>query len=266
MQGRRIAMSTDRRFSSPTQSADALSVEAKLRLGREQITIRAVISDPYSTLAQFLPIVQALTDAVVDAAAREVSRANRSISCGPRCGACCRQLVPVAEPEAIFLKLLIDGMEEGRRAGIRQRTDDAAARLSEAGVLSELGGAEGFGSSDGRRVLGLKYFRLGIPCPFLENESCSIYSHRPLSCREFLVTSDPRHCADPSAEGVESIRLPRRPSAILYRFGDGAGSARPRWLPLVTAISWVESSEAHIRQRRFPASELFHGFLRALAG
>jgi Fe-S-cluster containining protein len=235
-------------------------------VGQEQITIRAAIPGGYSSLPQFLPIVQALTDAVVDAAAREASRANRSISCGPHCGACCRQLVPVAEAEAVFLKLLIDGMEESRRARIQQRIEVARARLSEAGLLAELGVPEAFDSADRRRTLGLKYFRLGIPCPFLDNESCSIHSHRPLSCREFLVTSDPRQCADPSAEGVESIRLPQRPSAILYRFGDGIGTAPARWLPLVTAISWVECSEAQLTERSFPTSDLFHGFLQALAG
>ena len=41
------------------------------------------------------------------------------------------------------------------------------------------------------RILGREYFQLGIPCPFLEEESCSIYHDRPITCREYLVTSPP---------------------------------------------------------------------------
>jgi Fe-S-cluster containining protein len=36
-----------------------------------------------------------------------------------------------------------------------------------------------------------------MPCPFLEDESCSIHPDRPLVCREYLVTSPAELCAGP---------------------------------------------------------------------
>ncbi len=55
--------------------------------------------------------------------------------------------------------------------------------------------------------LGLDYHRLGIACPFLEDEKCSIYGERPLACRQYIVTSHPRHCADPSGGAVTRVSL-----------------------------------------------------------
>ncbi|MEO8777051.1 MAG: YkgJ family cysteine cluster protein [Rhodanobacter sp.] len=34
------------------------------------------------------------------------------------------------------------------------------------------------------RQLGIDYLRQGVACPFLEQESCSIYDERPLACRK----------------------------------------------------------------------------------
>ena len=40
------------------------------------------------------------------------------------------------------------------------------------------------------------YYALRIPCPYLENEMCSIYEARPSACRELLVTSPAELCQD----------------------------------------------------------------------
>jgi len=44
--------------------------------------------------------------------------------------------------------------------------------------------------------------------PFLDDEACSIHAERPLACREFLVTSAAKHCAQPSDRTVERVPLP----------------------------------------------------------
>ena len=49
------------------------------------------------------------------------------------------------------------------------------------------------------------YEGLDMPCPFLEDHSCSIYSDRPFSCREHFMTGASQMCNSPagSAEPVE---------------------------------------------------------------
>src|SRR5262249_61696224 len=53
-----------------------------------------------------------------------------------------------------------------------------------------------------------EYFRLGIDCPFLEDETCMIYADRPLVCRGYVVVSPPELCTDPRAGQVQVVRLP----------------------------------------------------------
>ncbi len=81
-----------------------------------------------------------------------------------------------------------------------------------------------------------RYFHLGIACPFLEDESCSIHADRPISCREYLVTSPAVNCADPKP-GIDrhggAFRKGLDGSGASGRGGScGAfhrvGSARPR--------------------------------------
>jgi hypothetical protein len=84
----------------------------------------------------------------------------------------------------------------------------------------------------------MQYFNLGIPCPFLEEESCSIYHDRPIACREYLVTSPAGNCAQPSPDTVKLIPLPFRIWTALARVDDE--SRRAPWVPLILAPEWAE--------------------------
>lgn len=56
-------------------------------------------------------------------------------------------------------------------------------------------------------------YNYGPPCPLLENNECSIYPVRPLICRGYFVSSDPRSClpqTNPEAleeepDGIKSL-------------------------------------------------------------
>ena len=86
------------------------------------------------------------------------------------------------------------------------------------------------------------YFQEGIACPFLEEESCSIYEERPITCREFLVTSPAEHCARLGSEGVERVRLPVRVFNAVARWqAPEAGHFLERWVPLVLAPEWASA-------------------------
>lgn len=246
-------------------SSQRACFDLTLRIGLEQVRIRASIPQGPISIPEFLPIVQSLTDAVMAAVARGAKREQRLISCGPGCGACCRQLVPIGEAEAIYLKGILNGLEKDRRARIRERFGIAEKKLRESGLLDDLRSADKLQDRDERREIGLRYFRLGIPCPFLEDESCGIHPHRPLACREYVVTSHPRHCARPATGHVETLELPRRPSALFYRFGDGVGSAPARWLALPLALERIQSRAVRNGLRTFCGPELFTAFVRRLA-
>jgi hypothetical protein len=69
-----------------------------------------------------------------------------------------------------------------------------------------------------------------MQCPFLANGFCSIHEHRPLSCREYLVTSPNERCERFGDEPVEKVRLPISLISHLAR------NVRTRWTPLVLAL------------------------------
>jgi Fe-S-cluster containining protein len=207
-----------------------------------------------------LPIFQGLTDVVVGVAVRAVEHEGKAISCRAGCGACCRQPVPVSASEARVLARLVDAMPEPRRSAVRARFADARRRLAEAGVLDGLQKRdEGAGPSV--RSLGLAYFGLGITCPFLEEESCSIHADRPLACREYLVTSPAEACARPTAETVRMVQLPAAVAGAL-RALDRDASGGEGWVLLTLALEWAEANPEEPPPRGGPA--LLEDFFRRL--
>lgn len=159
--------------------------------------IRLMLTVPAGPVAveDVLPILRGLSNLFTERAVARVEADGRAISCRAGCGACCRQLVPLAEDEGRALAHLVDAMPEPRQSRIRQRFEDAPQRLAEGGLLDRMNQPV---DGSGRRALGLDYFRLNIARPFLEDEASSIHPDRPSNCRDYLVTSPAQNCATPS--------------------------------------------------------------------
>lgn len=182
-----------------------------------------------------LPVFQQLTNAVVAVGVQQAEAAGAPISCTKGCGACCRQLVPIAESEAYQLHALVEALPEPRRTTLRTRFAEAKARLQASGLQDQLL-SPGQLTIDARQQLGLTYFQQGIACPFLEEESCSIHPDRPLACREYLVTSPAAHCAEPSAETVQCVAIPGSVSQAVRTL---AFTREMNWVPLILAVDWA---------------------------
>src|SRR5439155_26393738 len=163
---------------------------------------------------ELLPVFRALADTIVEIAVRAVERRGQTVSCRAGCGACCRQLVPIAPLEARLLAELVESLPEPRRSAIEARFAAARERLAEAGLLDKIEHPERYPDAD-LHALGLEYFALGIACPFLEDESCSIYEERPIACREYLVTSPAERCARPSAGAIDIVPLAGKASIAM---------------------------------------------------
>jgi Fe-S-cluster containining protein len=186
-----------------------------------EITVPTGPTRPSALLPMFNELAETIVRVGVDAAE---SRGER-VSCQKGCGACCRQLVPISEIEATRLGEVIRELPEARRRQVLSRFQEGRRRLQDAGLLEKLNDPEQF--TDGElRSLGLEYFRLGIACPFLEDESCSIYQDRPLACREYLVTSPAAHCAEPTAETVHCVPIPAKVSKAVALRGDSFAGCR----------------------------------------
>jgi Fe-S-cluster containining protein len=225
---------------SSLKPPETCTATVKLDVAGRSIEMQITVPSGPTRPAQLLPLLQSLTDAVVDIAGDIVAEQGKTISCKAGCGACCRQLVPISQSEARRIAELIERLPEPRRAEIRRRFAAAEERLAAAGLLETLRETKDIGE-DALRAIGMDYFRLGVACPFLEDESCSIHRDRPLSCREYLVTSPAEHCRRPAAATIDRVSLPVKVSGALLRVERGGGAELVPWVPLVVAPQWAES-------------------------
>lgn len=212
---------------------DLVTGQVVLVLGGEPVRFELTAPAGVATVQEVLPVLQGLSSFLAERAAEKSQAEGRAVSCRAGCGACCRQLVPISSSEAHALARLVEAMPEPRRGRIRQKFDEALESLNAGGVLERLVAAR----EEGRAELGMDYFRLGVACPFLEAESCSIHPDRPLSCREYLVTSPAENCRAPSAETIKLLKLDGDPSTALLKAEASIG-----WMALVLALRFDEQA------------------------
>lgn len=248
-----------------SDSPESATVQASidLRLGSKpfhaEVSVPAGPADP----AALLPFARQLTDAVVAARVDETHAAGARISCRARCGACCRQVVPLTATEARTIPAVIDAIPEPRRTAVRERFVAARRRLDEGGLLDEVLALADEPRAD-RIRFALAYFALGIPCPFLEDESCSIYADRPFACREFLVTSPAQECERPGEERVEIVTMPIKLSLAFSRLEKATSCGVAGWIPLAIAPEWAAATPAPSPQRT--GKELLGDLLGIVSG
>lgn len=195
---------------------------------------------------------------------------GRRVSCSKGCGACCRQLVPVSTLEARMVSRYVAAMEPARRDAVRARFAAARARMVEAGLLGrdDPPGTVTFRSTerDPKRAwleVSKKYFSLKIPCPFLEDESCSIHGRAPMVCGEFNVSSPPELCAtlDP---GMVGLPRPIRMSEVLSAAVHAAAGEQERQVPLSLALDWHDAHGSAL-DGVFDGEKLFEALMTAAA-
>jgi Fe-S-cluster containining protein len=227
--------------------ADSGHSTATLRLTMGTLRIAHSITVPNASVpaAEIVPALQGLVNAVVEAA-----EAGKAVSCRKGCGACCRQLVPISRTEGERLLQLVETMPAARR-------DMLSARFAEAEMAIDGAGLKERGERSDRE-LSAAYFALGLPCPFLEDESCSIHPERPLVCREYLVTSPAELCAGPAQEGVTPVAVPKVSMAAR-----GLQEESDEWFPLALLMAW--SRRRPRKARRRPGPEWVQRFLGGLA-
>lgn len=195
-----------------------------------------------TTVGELLPFAQALSDAIVNETTHLVQEAGKTISCTSGCGACCRGFVAITQAEARQIGGFMAALAPDRRATLEARFEQAHQRLDAAGLLSAIEAAESWGAADYQAMV-TAYFPLGIACPFLENESCSIYPVRPITCREFLVTSPAYHCAELDSVNVRRVTLPLQVFHAVARWQqpESKDAGLEPWVPLIMAPQWAQA-------------------------
>lgn len=233
----------DTAITNSRQNTRKVPIQLDLPEGR----IEAEIELPHGTmrLVDLAAVVLELSSTVAEIGTRITARLGRQVSCSKGCGACCRQVTPLSPPEAIIITEWVENLSEESRTRFQTRFAEASLKLERSGILPKLARLQESSSlsKEEMQALSREYFLQQIPCPFLENESCSIYGLRPSRCREYLVTSSPIHCQNPYEQQVDRLPISIRLSEALARLWAEATQTPLQLVPLTLALEWSAKHE-----------------------
>ncbi len=233
--------------------------EISLQTPSGEVSTAIGVPTSFVPITAILPLMRGLGEEVQKLELTRVHEAGHTLSCHKGCAACCRMLVPISAPEAFALASRMDRLEQPERERLLSKLDLAQQQLARAGVLQQLSAlAESPDpiSDEAIEPLNRAYYALRMPCPFLENEVCSIYDDRPAACRELAVTSPATDCQDMTRQTIRPVPVAVRIStALSLLWADLTGTA-PRLIPLPLAVDWAKRHQGE-QAGRWAGTEIF---------
>ncbi|MDH3503925.1 MAG: YkgJ family cysteine cluster protein [Nitrospirota bacterium] len=210
--------------------------------------LKASVSVPsgFIPITEIIPLMRSLGEQAHQLAIDNATQTGATISCRKGCAACCRMMIPVAPPEAFALTTVVEALPSLKKERLLARFQAAQKTLREAGLeegLERLTFSDDQVTDEELEPLNRAYYALRMPCPFLEDEVCSIYDQRPSACRELLVTSPAELCQDLIRNSVQLIPAPFRIGTVLSKLWADCYQGPVRLIPLPFALDWAKARE-----------------------
>jgi Fe-S-cluster containining protein len=242
---------------------DKVPFQVTITTPRGTSVVEFGVSPEPMRLSELVPFAQELATVQTERRIACEADEGRTLSCKAGCGACCRQLVPISPPEAFALASMAVRLPPEERDELIARVERTVRQIEERGAIGRLreliSGTANFETMD-LEAIAADHFDLGIACPFLIDESCSIHPHRPTTCREYNVTPPAAWCAEPRKHALRMvpIALPMSPalSRVTARFTGG----QPTLVPLPLAFEYAEAN-VELAFKRWPGPELVKAFV-----
>lgn len=213
-------------------------------------------------LTSLIPPLQQLCNGVVELAIHREVEKGYKVSCQKGCSVCCSQLVPLSPPEAFYLADYVRSLPPERREALEKRFRIIKEAMKRRGLIERLDKIEDTGE---HKILGGEYFQMGLPCPFLEDNSCSIHLMRPFSCREYNVISPPELCQDPINNEIKTVRISRSMMVAMARLAGELYQRPLLTVPLALALDWARQHESFGKQT-WPGIWLFEKMMEVATG
>jgi len=226
-------------------------VAFSFRILDETVSFEASPLPDQIRLDQALEPLRILDDQAVEIAVR---KKGQPVTCRKGCSTCCRiQPVPVTPTEAYAIWAMVKQLPEPRRSEIVARFDECVERLRQAGLADVFLEGRDAPTPEVGRANAKRYLDLGLACPFLEDDCCSIYEARPFTCREYLVTSPKELCADPLSSPVDCVPIILMVSAAMLEAASQFHRQDLHRIPLTLALVYADSHREEL-ERAYPAS------------
>jgi hypothetical protein len=136
-------------YETPSQAQpapDEVTANIEMTILSKRISLQLTVSSGLTRARELLPIAHGLTQIASDIACSESEASGKPVSCKAGCGACCRQLIPITQPEAHHLRAVVGAMPEARRIEVERRFDEALSQLQQVDMLEPLRSAERWSS------------------------------------------------------------------------------------------------------------------------
>ena len=216
--------------------------------------LRAEIDVPTRLIpvSDIVPAMRSLGEQALALEAGNSQRAGETLSCQKGCAACCRMLVPVSPPEAFALKDAVARLPAPQRDRILHRLAALRHTLNETGLLGrlvQLSETRTQLSDEEMEPVNRDYYARRLPCPFLDDDVCSLYDARPAACRDLLVTSPAEWCREMDKHPIRAVPVPFRIGTVLSLVWAAMTGGVARLIPLPVALDWAERHAGENRAR-----------------
>jgi Fe-S-cluster containining protein len=229
-------------YDAPMEAPSAERFDIALNTPAGRLNTVIDVPTGFIPITSIVSLTRRLGEEMLKLEEHQSRDAGQSISCRMGCAACCRMLVPLSPPEAFALREYIEQLPQNRQASIVQRIADSKAVLASEGLLDRLEAVADATTpipDEDLEPLNRAYYALRHPCPFLENEICSIYEARPAACRELLVTSPAELCDNLAENPVQPVPVSARIGTVLGLLWASLTTTSARLIPLPLALDWA---------------------------
>jgi Fe-S-cluster containining protein len=238
------------------QASERFEIALNTPAGR--LTSAVDVPTAFVPVTAIVPLMRRLGEEAQALEEARSSEEGKSRSCQKGCAACCRMLVPLSPPEAFALREFVRSLPSEQQERIAARLAESKSTLLAHGLLNQLVElSESAQTPDDSTLepINHAYYALRTPCPFLNDDLCSIYDERPAACRELLVTSPAEQCLDMAKNPVVPIPVPVRIGPVLGLLWGELTDTPPRLIPLPIALDWAERHQ-HESRRTWQGTQL----------
>lgn len=252
--------------SSPGRVYGRVIREAELTLFGQPLQLKLDVPDVRIRLADIIPVARDICDQVVAISAGHAESQGKTVSCTKGCSACCGVYLPaMSEPEAFRLVEDIQQLSQAHRDRILRGFLEIGQALEQSGLKEMIQARyDGHVRTDESAELVKKWWsRAHRSCPVLQSGACSMYSVRPMVCREFLAVSDPALCESADAE---QVWIPVEMYVVLGKLAGELEQTgpNPKLIVFPDLLRWTAGKETR-RQRTWRAPMMAEKFLAILA-
>ncbi len=223
------------------------------------VCLKLIADDKKAKLSDIIPAARKISQIVVDVVLAELKTRGISIPCKKGCSACCaRCIIPLSVPEALQLSSDISNLPQWQREQVEASLIRASGRILKNRPPEWLKEQAGGDKNIYLNRLSSWYANINTPCSFLYKGECTVYSIRPLACREHFVQGSTRKCS--GGRGMASVvELPVRMVDVLAELAAELENSSVESVMMPLVLAWYESN-SHRDERRWPAVEIAQKF------